>query len=129
MVLSGHGSFGSYLHSIGKRVTPACPDCGADEDTPEHAIFVCLTVADMRQNLQQALQNIDSSLSQVEWSAATFAAVMFKSARHNKIVLQHSHDIMQRRFTAERTVAASNPIINLRQRNMDPDDGVTESRQ
>ncbi|XKL62882.1 hypothetical protein PGB90_002715 [Kerria lacca] len=66
MALSGHGSFGSYLYRIGKRATPACPDCGADDDTLKHAIFVCPTVADMRQSLRQALQNIDSSLSQVE---------------------------------------------------------------
>ncbi|XKL59070.1 hypothetical protein PGB90_000086 [Kerria lacca] len=83
----------------------------------------------MRQSLRQALQNIDSSLSQVEWSATIFAAVMFKSAKHSKIVLQHLHDIMQRRFTAERTVAAANPPINLRQRNMGPDNGAVEPRQ
>ncbi|XKL69166.1 hypothetical protein PGB90_006935 [Kerria lacca] len=54
---------------------------------------------------------------------------MFKSARYNKIVLQHLHDIMQRRFTAERTLAAANPPINLRQRNMDPDNGAVKPRQ
>ncbi|XKL69064.1 hypothetical protein PGB90_006833 [Kerria lacca] len=68
----------------------------------------------MRQSLRQALENIDNSLSQVEWSATTFAAVMFKSARHSKIVLQHLHDIMQRHSTAERMVAAFNPTISLR---------------
>ncbi|XKL64822.1 hypothetical protein PGB90_004908 [Kerria lacca] len=82
----------------------------------------------MRQSLRQALQNIDSSLSQVKWSATIFAAVMFKSTRHSKIVLQHLYDIMQRRFTAERTVAASNPTINLRQHNSD-NDGAVEPRQ
>ncbi|XKL68092.1 hypothetical protein PGB90_003583 [Kerria lacca] len=79
-------------------------------------------------SLRQALQNIDSSQSQVEWSATTFAAVMFKSARHSKIVLQHLHDIMQRRVIAECEVVASNPRINLRQRNSD-DDGAVEPRQ
>ncbi|XKL59981.1 hypothetical protein PGB90_000997 [Kerria lacca] len=55
----------------------------------------------MQQSLRQALQKIDSSLSQEEWSATTSTAVTFKSARHNKIVLQHLHSIMQRHFTAE----------------------------
>lgn len=66
MALSGGESFGSYLHRIEKRETPACLNCGADEDTPDRAIFVCPAVTDMRKSLWQVLQNFDSSLSQVE---------------------------------------------------------------
>ncbi|XKL59263.1 hypothetical protein PGB90_000279 [Kerria lacca] len=128
MALSGHGNFGSYLHTIGKRETPACPDCGADEDTSDHAIFVCPAVADMRQSLQQALKNLDSSLAQIEWSATTFAVVMFRYASRSKIVLQHLHDIMQRSFTAERGIVASIQR-NLNQRNTDSDGAVEPRNQ
>ncbi|KAJ8913053.1 hypothetical protein NQ315_006554 [Exocentrus adspersus] len=38
--LTGHGSFGAYLHRIGKRRQEDCIYC-AGRDTPEHAIFAC----------------------------------------------------------------------------------------
>jgi hypothetical protein len=39
--LTGHGSFGSYLHRIQKRDTSECQLCGIIPDTPKHAIFDC----------------------------------------------------------------------------------------
>ncbi|CAH2233980.1 jg20059 [Pararge aegeria aegeria] len=39
-VLSGHGVFNTYLHTIGKAISDECPYCG-ENDTPQHAIFEC----------------------------------------------------------------------------------------
>lgn len=75
-------------------------------DTPDHTIFACLTIADLWCRLQEALQTLDSSTSS-KWNATSFAAVMFKSTDHSKMILQHLHDIMQRRFSAERETAVS----------------------
>lgn len=40
-LFTGHGSFGQYLHRIGKRESSACPDCGEVLDTPEHIMEDC----------------------------------------------------------------------------------------
>jgi hypothetical protein len=40
-VLSGHGSFGKYLHRIGREATPQCHHCGAEEDSAQHTLEVC----------------------------------------------------------------------------------------
>lgn len=40
-LFTGHGSFGQYLHCIGKREYPACPDCGLVKDTVEHVLEDC----------------------------------------------------------------------------------------
>lgn len=41
-----------------------------------------------------------------EWSTTSFTTVIFRSADLSKMILQHLHDIMQRRFSEERTKAA-----------------------
>ena len=38
--MSGHGVFGSYLHTIGKKKDTTCWYC-EEEDTPNHTIFEC----------------------------------------------------------------------------------------
>lgn len=39
--LSGHGTFGEYLHRFGRRPTPECALCGISPDTPLHALTTC----------------------------------------------------------------------------------------
>lgn len=39
--LSGHGSFNSYLHRIGKVPDQTCNYCGEEVDNPEHTILRC----------------------------------------------------------------------------------------
>lgn len=100
MALSGYDSFWSCLHRIEKQGTAACRDRGA-ENTSDRIIFFCSAIANLRQQLQEALQTLDSSTPS-EWSTVSFAVVMFRSTDHSKIILQHLHDIMQHRFTIER---------------------------
>lgn len=38
--MTGHGTFGSYLHKIGKKQNAKCWFCN-EIDTPEHTIFYC----------------------------------------------------------------------------------------
>lgn len=41
-MITGHGSFGEYLHRIGKVQTPRCPFCNEIEvETPEHVVMEC----------------------------------------------------------------------------------------
>lgn len=40
-MLTGHGTFGSYLHRIGKLEKPNCWFCDENVDTPEHTLFHC----------------------------------------------------------------------------------------
>lgn len=39
--ITGHGCFYSYLHKIGKQVSPACWYCDNPVDDAEHTIFHC----------------------------------------------------------------------------------------
>lgn len=39
--LTGHGSFGDFLHRIGKRTTDICEDCDEEPDSPYHVFFEC----------------------------------------------------------------------------------------
>ena len=40
-LLSGHGSFETYLCGIGRRDTPTCPHCHRGDDDVEHTFFLC----------------------------------------------------------------------------------------
>lgn len=40
-LLTGHGSFGQYLHRFKRRNTDECQLCGSSPDTPNHAVFEC----------------------------------------------------------------------------------------
>lgn len=40
-LLSGHGCFGSYIHRIGKKETPACRHCDSVLDDAHHTLTVC----------------------------------------------------------------------------------------
>lgn len=47
--LSGHGSFRTYVHRIGKTQTAACFYCMQDiDDSPEHTLFLCARWAQLR---------------------------------------------------------------------------------
>lgn len=40
-LFTGHGSFGQYLHRIGRRECPACHSCNVAQDTVEHLLEDC----------------------------------------------------------------------------------------
>lgn len=39
--LTGHGKFRSYLFKINRDISPQCPNCSTEEETPEHLLFEC----------------------------------------------------------------------------------------
>lgn len=53
--LTGHGCFGSYLHRIGKELSPRCHHFEAEEDDPSHTLFHCRGWSSRRDNLRVAL--------------------------------------------------------------------------
>lgn len=40
-ILTGHGSFGAYLHRIGRAASPGCVYCDADLDDASHTLLDC----------------------------------------------------------------------------------------
>lgn len=51
--ITGHGSFGHYLHRIGRRNDDKCQLCGSIADTAEHAIFECDAWLNLRYELSE----------------------------------------------------------------------------
>lgn len=51
--MTGHGSFGAYLHKIGKAESSACVDCATAEDTAQHTIFECERWREQRGELKE----------------------------------------------------------------------------
>lgn len=49
--LSGHGCFRKYLHRFGHAPSPLCPECGNEEETPEHVVFECPRFDEARRDL------------------------------------------------------------------------------
>lgn len=47
-VLTGHGSFGHFLHRIGKRANAKCYHCPSDDDSLEHTKSDCPTWSHLR---------------------------------------------------------------------------------
>ncbi|KMQ88705.1 reverse transcriptase [Lasius niger] len=54
-LLTGHGSFGSYLYRIGKRESPACWFCEEEIDNAEHTIGVCGEWTEERDALKEKI--------------------------------------------------------------------------
>ncbi|KMQ90166.1 reverse transcriptase [Lasius niger] len=54
-LLTGHGSFGSYLYRIGKRESPACWFCEEENDNAEHTIAVCGEWTEERDALKEKI--------------------------------------------------------------------------
>lgn len=51
-LITGHGSFGEFLHWIRKVRTPICPHCGVANDTVEHMLEVCSSWERQREELR-----------------------------------------------------------------------------
>ncbi|CAB3235600.1 unnamed protein product [Arctia plantaginis] len=69
-VLSGHGCFGRYLHSVARReLSPACHHCDCSEDSAQHTLAVCPAWATQRRALT-AVIGADLSLPAVIRSMA-----------------------------------------------------------
>lgn len=67
-IVTGHGCFAAYLHRIGRDATPRCQHCGADEDTAQHTLEVCVSWEEERIALKAAIGNNLSLQSWLEFS-------------------------------------------------------------
>lgn len=76
--LTAHGSFGTFLYRIGKRVSSVCLHCDlGDEDSPEHTLFGCHCWTEERRALMDILGPVSSLADivaemlsdQTKWSA------------------------------------------------------------
>lgn len=100
MALTGHGSFGSYLHRIGRRPSPECAACGADVDDPYHALYQCPRSTGHRATLESDLSRLGVAIP--DWQPGNFAAIIFTSRDHAKVVFDYLTCVMRERFAAER---------------------------
>lgn len=55
--LTGHGNFNSYLKRFGFRDSALCEVCKTD-DTPEHAMYDCVEIAESRAQFRNKLDDI-----------------------------------------------------------------------
>lgn len=55
--LSGHGSFRTYLHKIGKSESDYCVYCG-EVDNAEHTLFTCVRWANLREITERKIGGI-----------------------------------------------------------------------
>ncbi|XP_060809051.1 uncharacterized protein LOC132903816 [Amyelois transitella] len=61
-VMTGHGCFGHYLHTIGREPSPVCHECGEPDDTAQHTLAECERWATERVALAVALGDRDLTL-------------------------------------------------------------------
>jgi len=93
-MLSGHGCFGKYLHSIKKEASPRYHHCDAFEDTAEYIIFHCPSWKAERTKLGRILEGFDPE---------TVAGKMVNSEVCWKAVTEFSSTVLRAKEEAERT--------------------------
>lgn len=57
-IMTGHGSFGTYLKRIGKTDSDQCWYCG-QTDTPQHTLFICKEWKGERERAKTALNGVE----------------------------------------------------------------------
>jgi hypothetical protein len=93
-ILTGHGCFGRYLHRIGREPSPRCLECGADEETAQHALEQCPAWSAQRQSL---IATIGANLS-----LPAVVQAMAHSARSWAAVASFCEHVMLQKEAAER---------------------------
>ncbi|RVE41577.1 hypothetical protein evm_013770 [Chilo suppressalis] len=111
-VLSGHGSFGRYLHRIGREPTPECHHCDAAEDTAQHTLEVCPGFSQRRQELT-AIIGEDLSLRNV-------VCVMLEGEEMWDAVNSFCVDVMTQKEDAERAREEDPEATPCRRRRLGP---------
>lgn len=95
-LFTGHGSFGQYLHRIGKREYPACPDCGIEEDTVEHVMEECPRWTAERHSLRAVFEE-DIPL---RWAEMIPSALDYE--QRWKAIARFAREVLTAREAAER---------------------------
>ncbi|RVE47213.1 hypothetical protein evm_008181 [Chilo suppressalis] len=93
-VMTAHGAFGHYLHRIGREPDTRCHQCGASDDTAQHALEACGAFDAERRQLV-AVVGRDLSLP-------TLVRAMVDSATSWEAVASFCEQIMLQREAAER---------------------------
>ncbi|KAJ8911986.1 hypothetical protein NQ315_003268 [Exocentrus adspersus] len=99
-VLTGHGSFKSYTHRIGKAEKDRCYYCDAT-DSPSHALFAC-----ERWSLRRTRVEMELKLEQ-ELTPDTCIYSMCQSREKWEIVHTYFKHVMKSRETDERSEQAA----------------------
>ncbi|XP_047991886.1 uncharacterized protein LOC125230658 [Leguminivora glycinivorella] len=107
-ILTGHGSFGKYLHRIEREESPMCHECGALVDTPRHVLEECPAWGPQRASLQ-AIIGTDLSLQSIVKS-------MHDSEEAWTAMVSFSHYVMSQKETAERARENDPDAHTLRRR-------------
>ena len=96
-VLTGHGSFGRFLHIIRREETPGCHHCqDRPEDTVEHTVEVCPAWAEHRRVLVEAIGS-DGDLSR-----PALVQAMVRGEREWEAVTSFCEAVMLAKEVAER---------------------------
>lgn len=100
-VLSGHGCFGSFLHKIGREVTPGCHHCPAQEDTAQHTLAECPAWELQRDELKRTIGE-DLTLPRV-------VERMLRNRKGWKAVSDFCEAVLLQKEDAERTRRGRGP--------------------
>ncbi|KAI8428443.1 hypothetical protein MSG28_007255 [Choristoneura fumiferana] len=93
--MTGHGSFGHYLHKIGREPNPGCHECGDPDDTAQQTLEVCSRWAVERQTLISVVRLANLSLPSI-------VKAMLHSERSWNAVASFCNTIMLQKEAAER---------------------------
>lgn len=95
-MLTGHGSFGSYVKRIGKSSTDRCQHCDDGPDTAEHTLVACPAWCELRSLLTEAAKKTVKPDNIVE--------VMLSGKDQWEAVLKYCEVVMSAKAQAERNV-------------------------
>ena len=99
-LLSGHGSFGKYLCTIGKRQHESCCLCDAEVDNAEHAYFDCEFFKNRRERLELVLNS--------SFNPETLVDSLLESKQKWHIINQYVQEVFSKRFEKMKEDTAPN---------------------
>lgn len=98
-MLTGHGSFGVYLHNIGRRPTEVCEHCdGNNVDTVEHTLAECAAWSEHRDTLH--------AKTNARVTSENIIGVMLSSRESWRAVLEYAKVVLETKAKKEREMDA-----------------------
>lgn len=94
--LTGHGSFGEYLHRFHRRATDECQLCGTRPDTAHHAVLEC--------DAWEALRTEINTYIGLDLTTDNIVEIMLSSKEKWKRIGDAIERIMRTREDIERTI-------------------------
>lgn len=93
-MLSGHGSFGQYLHRFRRLDNPMCADCHSPCDDADHVFFSCDRWLRKRRDLEVMVG--------ADLSSDTIVGLMLNSKKNWKLIKDFVNQVMSTRESEER---------------------------